>query len=231
MNVLFAVVVIILALFTFQGYRKGLIRVFFSLISLFLTIGLVVWMSPYVSDFLEKTPVYHNIQQKCVESIQGKAQNEMAQEAGVQETIEIAGIEIPKEWQELLTQRTAETADGLLEQSGVYQEIGNYVAGIIINVMACVITFIVVFLVLRILINLLDIIAKLPVLNGMNHLGGTLAGAIEGIIVVWIIFFAITVCKSSELCQGLLIDINQNALLKILYENNLVEYILMRVIL
>lgn len=231
MSILFAVVVIILAAFTLRGYLKGLVRVVFSLVSLFLTIGLVVWMSPYVSEILEKTPIYENIQRKCVESIHIKAQTEILQGAETQEKIQIMGIELPEEWQEVLVQKAAQEANGILEENGIYEEIGNYVAGIIVKAMACVITFIVVFIILRIVINLLDLVAKMPVLNTMNHLGGTIAGAAEGIIVVWIIFFAISLCKGSEVCRDLLTDINQNMFLKMLYQNNLVEYILMRVIL
>ena len=54
MSVLFAVVVIILAGFTLHGYIKGFVRVVFSLISIILTIGLASWLSPYVSEILEK---------------------------------------------------------------------------------------------------------------------------------------------------------------------------------
>lgn len=230
-SILFAVVLIILAGFTLHGYIKGFVRVIFSLVSIILTIGLASWLSPYVSEILEKTPVYENIQEKCVESIKGKVQNEVGQDVENQEPIQIAGIELPKEWQEIITQKAVQATDGVLEQSGIYEEIGKYVAGIIINMIACVLTFIVVLLILRILVNVLDLVAKLPVLNAMNRLGGVLAGAAEGILIVWLMFFVITLCKSSEMCQGLLNDINQSAFLKLIYENNLVEYILMRVIL
>lgn len=231
MSVLFAVVLIILAGFTLHGYSKGFVRVIFSLVSIILTIGLASWLSPYVSEILEKTPIYENIQEKCVESIKGKVQNEVGQDVENQEPIQIAGIELPKEWQEIITQKAAQATDGVLEQSGIYQEIGNYVAGIIINMIACVLTFIIVLLILRILVNVLDLVAKLPVLSAMNRLGGVVAGAAEGILIVWLIFFVITLCKSSEMCQGLLNDINQSAFLKLIYENNLIEYILLRVIL
>lgn len=231
MSVLFAVVLIILAGFTLHGYIKGFVRVIFSLVSIILTIGLASWLSPYVSEVLEKTPVYENIQEKCVESIKGKVQNEVGQDVENQEPIQIAGIELPREWQEIITQKAARATDGVLEQSGIYQEIGNYVAGIIINMIACVLTFIIVLLILRILVNVLDLVAKLPVLSAMNRLGGVVAGAAEGVLIVWLMFFVITLCKSSEMCQGLLNDINQSAFLKLIYENNLIEYILLRVIL
>lgn len=231
MSILFAVVIIILAGFTLHGYIKGLVRVVFSLLSIFLTIILVMWITPYASAVLAKTPVYQNIQQKCVESIQGKAQIGMEEETENQEPLKIAGIELPKEWQERLTQKTTETADHLLETTGIYDEVGNYVAGIIVNIIACVITFLVVLLVLRIILNMLDLVAKLPVLNCMNHLGGTIAGVVEGVIVIWILFFVITLCQDSELCQGLLKDINQNVFLTMLYKNNFIEEVLMKVIL
>ncbi len=228
---LFAVVIIILAGFTLHGYTKGLIRVVFSVVSIFLTIGLVAWMTPHVSEFMEtKTPIYDTIKKKCVENIQIKTKEEVGQKAEEQEPLRIAGIEIPKEFQELLQEKTADAADEMLEQNGVYEQIGDYIAGILLNIIACIISFILVVLVLRILINLLDIVAKFPVLNSVNHLGGTLAGAAEGIIMVWILFFIITLCQSSQWGQNLLDDINQNVLMKILYENNIVQYLLMHVI-
>ena len=231
-SILFVIVVIILAGCILHGYVKGLIRVVFSLVSIFLTIGLVMWMTPYVSTFLEtQTSIYQNIQEKCIESLQMRTEKEVQQQVEEQESIQIAGVELPEKWQEMLSQKTTETADDFLEQSGVYEEIGAYVAGVLVNIIACIITFVVVVLILRILVNLLDIVAKLPVLNSMNHLGGTIAGAAEGVIIVWILFFVITLCQASELGQGLMKDINDNPFLKILYENNIVAYILMRVIL
>lgn len=232
MSGLFAVVVLILAGFTLRGYIKGMIRVVFSLVSIFLTIGLVTWMTPFVSEFLEtKTPVYRTIQEKCVERVQIKAKTDMNQEVEEQEPINIAGIEIPEEWQKSLTQKTTDVADEFLTESGVYESMGNYIAGIIVNGIACVLSFIIVVLVLRILVNMLDIVAKLPVLRSMNHLGGTIAGALQGIVIVWILFFVITLCQTSDFGQGLLKDINNNLFLKVLYENNGIEYIMMRVIL
>ena len=143
MSGLFAVVVLILAGFTLHGYIKGMIRVVFSLVSIFLTIGLVTWMTPFVSEFLENnTPVYSTIQEKCVERVQIKAKTDMNQEVEEQEPINIAGIEIPEEWQKSLTQKTTDVADEFLTESGVYESMGNYIAGIIVNGIACVLSFI-----------------------------------------------------------------------------------------
>lgn len=231
MNGLFAVVIIILAGATLHGYRKGMVRVVFSLVSLVLTIGLVSWLTPHVSEFLKSsTPVYSTIKEKCVESVQMKTQEEVKQKTENTEPIRIAGIEIPEEWQEMLQEKADHAADNILERNGIYEKIGDYIAGVIVNIIACVISFIVVVIVLRILINMLDIIAKLPVLNSVNHLGGILAGAAEGVIIVWILFFIITLCQNSEWGQNLLMDIHQNSFLKMLYENNAIEYVLLYVI-
>lgn len=232
MSILLVAVILILAGFALHGYIKGIVRVVFSLISIFLTIGMVTWMTPYVSEFLQtKTPVYRNIQEKCIESVRVKSKQKVEEKVEEQIPAQIAGIEIPKEWQEKLEGLTEGTADEILEQSGVYEEMGSRMANTIVNIIACIISLLIVIIVLRILVIMLDIVARLPVLKSLNRLGGLAAGAVEGIIVVWILFFVITLCQTSDLGRQLLNDINGNCFLKILYENNIVEYLMLRVIL
>lgn len=232
MSILLVAVILILTGFALHGYIKGIVRVVFSLISIFLTIGMVTWMTPYVSEFLQtKTPVYRNIQEKCIESVRVKSKQKVEEKVEEQIPAQIAGIEIPKEWQEKLEGLTEGTADEILEQSGVYEEMGARMANTIVNIIACIISLIIVIIVLRILVIMLDIVARLPVLKSLNRLGGLAAGAVEGIIVVWILFFVITLCQTSDLGRQLLNDINGNCFLKILYENNIVEYLMLRVIL
>lgn len=232
MSGLFAVVIIIIAGFALHGYIKGMVRVVFSLVSIFLTIALVSWLSPYAAEFLQNhTPLYQTVREKAIEQVQLKSQKEIQQKTEEQESIQIAGIELPEEWQELLSGKAAETADDLMEDSGVYERMGEYVAGMVVKAAGCLLSFLLVAIVLRILLNMLDVVARLPVLKSMNHLGGTLAGAVEGIVVVWILFFVITICQGSEFGKQMIADINRNILLKTLYENNGIQYLLLGIFL
>lgn len=225
MSGLFAVVIIIIAGFALHGYIKGMVRVVFSLVSIFLTIALVSWLSPYAAEFLQNhTPLYQAVREKAIEQVQVKSQKEMQEKTKEQEPLNIAGMELPAEWQELLSGKATEAADDLLAESGVYERMGEYIAGMVVKAAACVLSFLVIVIVLRILVNLLDVAARLPILNSMNHLGGTLAGAVEGIVIVWILFFIITLCQGTEFGKQMMGDINSNLLLKTLYENNGIQY-------
>ena len=53
MNWLLVVVLVILAGHTIKGYRRGLLRVLFSVASLLITVLFVAWATPYVSNFLK----------------------------------------------------------------------------------------------------------------------------------------------------------------------------------
>ena len=97
MNWFLIFVVVVLAGFTLNGYRKGFIKVAFSLISIIVTILLVSVITPYVSDFLENhTPVYNIINEKCIESIKNSFNENNISEASTDEKEEwIDGLWIP----------------------------------------------------------------------------------------------------------------------------------------
>ena len=63
MNWLLVVVLVILAGHTIKGYRRGLLRVLFSVASLLITVLFVAWATPYVSNFLkENTKIYQKVE-------------------------------------------------------------------------------------------------------------------------------------------------------------------------
>lgn len=70
MNWLLVVVLVILAGHTIKGYRRGLLRVLFSVASLLITVLFVAWATPYVSNFLkENTKIYQKVETKCEQKV------------------------------------------------------------------------------------------------------------------------------------------------------------------
>lgn len=66
MNILTIIVLLILLFFILNGYRRGFIKTFVSLVSVVVAIVLVSIATPYVTQFLKtQTPVYSMIQEKC----------------------------------------------------------------------------------------------------------------------------------------------------------------------
>lgn len=79
---------------------------------------------------------------------------------------------------------------------------------------------------MKVLINSINILAKLPVLKSMNRLCGFAIGLVEGVLVLWIIFaIAVAVAKTPP-GQWVEAKAMENELLTFLYKNNLVSHII-----
>ncbi len=231
MDMLFVAVLVILAGFGLHGYLRGMVRVLFSLVAVFLTIGLATAFTPCTAEFLrEKTPVYHIIQEKCTEYIQEwTVQNGKESEntdARSEETV-IFGQKIPREMQDFFEAGAAESAGQLLENTGIYEKLGDFVAEQVLQRAAWTLSFFITLIVMIVLVRVLDLIAKLPVLDSINHIGGLAIGLLQGLIVVWILFLVIVLCQGNDWGRQMMQTIQENGFLRLLYDNNVIEQFIM----
>lgn len=97
------------------------------------------------------------------------------------------------------------------------------IADMAVQRIAWILSFILISILLGILVHVLDIIAKLPGIDSINHIGGLVVGLLEGLLIVWILFFVIVLCQGSEWGSQMMTEIQENPLLKLLYESNVLE--------
>ena len=67
----------------------------------------------------------------------------------------------------------------------------------------------------------LGLASRLPVLHGLNKTAGLVFGLAEGVVLVWIFFFVITVFSTTEWGGRLLTMVSDSGLLSWLYQKNL----------
>ncbi len=233
---LLVVVLVILAGFGLHGYIRGMVRVVFSLLAVFLTIGFATLLTPYIFEFFQtQTPLYDTIQEKCTEYLQDRAEEVLYQEKEKTDSkrkkkneLIILGIKAPKELQDFLAENSAEQAVDLFQIKGLYKKVGKFLAEQILQRGAWVLSFILISIAMMILIHLLDLVSKLPGVNGINHLGGLAIGLVQGLVVVWILFLFVILLQDSEWGQQMLNSIQENFFLKLLYENNIIEQIIIK---
>lgn len=66
MNLLTIIVLLVLLFFILNGFRRGFIKTFVSMVSLIVSIVLVSIATPYVTEFFKtQTPLYSMIEEKC----------------------------------------------------------------------------------------------------------------------------------------------------------------------
>ena len=100
------------------------------------------------------------------------------------------------------------------------QYVASYMACLVLNAVSFLIIFLVALIILKIIEASLDLISKLPVLHGINVLGGLVCGVIHGLIILWILCIVVTVFAWTGYGQWILAQINANLLLSFLYNHN-----------
>lgn len=108
-----------------------------------------------------------------------------------------------------------------MQSLGFGDAVSGYLADQILQALAFLITMLLAGVLMQGIAFSLGIAAKLPVLHGLNKTAGLLLGLAEGVLFVWIFFFAATVFSSTETGGMLMKMIAQSGILSWLYKNNL----------
>lgn len=230
MNWVLIVVLLVLAGSILNGYRRGFLRLVYSLVSWILMFAVVSWATPYFSRFMfENTSVYDRVAAHCEEVIHQNAQEQVQKEAaGREEELAALGIRVPDRVMDDIFERVAGTADEFLEDSGIYTRLAAEVAVFITQGIAFLTALIIAWLIVHLISHLLGIVSRIPIIKGLNQFLGLFAGGIYGMMLIWIAFYIIAVCSAGETGQAVVSYIRASRILTFLYENNPVLFILIR---
>ena len=209
------------------GYINGLIKTILNLVLGAMTLVLVVMVSPRVCTFLqEQTPLPGYIQSKA-ESIVIEKAEEKLQEGITLEQLGADAIVEELPFLPALKDAVLESEQFQGQSSQRVQElaanIGKVVAEKVIILISYFTTFVVVFVALRIIAFVLDIIGRLPLINGINKMTGLVAGLAEGLVVVWILGIGMTLISTTDLGQSAAVCVQQSKFLSVIYGYNLLQ--------
>lgn len=214
------------------GYWRGLIRIAFSLISMVLLIVLVSWATPHITEFLkESTNIHQDLEETCTNRIRSSMEDTLNHYG---EQLEVPGaaraewegeLPIPKEWLEQVLEKTQDTVTHTAEESGLYQQAGSYLADWILQGIVFFVTYFLCSIVLRLAVGLLDVVARLPVIKGVNRALGAVAGLLQGLLLVWLLLFFVAIAYTSPFGQTLLAYIRESTVLSWLYQHNIILYL------
>ena len=223
-NMLTIIVVAILALACWLGWKKGLIRTIFSLCSLVISLVLVWFLFPHVSSILEgfsplQNTVYEHVDGFLSEEIPELFEQLPSADTSAQNEF-IDKLPLPGELKEKLSQNNTVDVYEALGVESFTEYLSTAVTNLILQGAALLLTLIIVFIAVNLLINVLDLVAKLPVLNAANKGGGAVVGLVIGYLIVQIIFLVITVFSGTGWGKNLMVQVNESAILTLLYNSS-----------
>lgn len=220
MNWLFWVVVVFIGYHVIDGLHRGFIRKAVSALSLIVTLVLVTWLTPQITTFIhDNTSLHQSLQEKCSEIFLSGEYNE---EVKTDQVLMIESMDLPENVKEMLLENNNTEAYDLLEVSGFHDYVGAYLANMIINALAYLISFVIVWTAIRAILLALDVVTMLPVLHGINKLAGGALGLVIGVVLVWVAFLLVTILCNGDLGRQFFELINSNPFLLFLYNQNVI---------
>ncbi len=221
-NWLSIVVGIYLAGMVIYGHYRGFIRLAVSASALIITLVLVQIASPYVTNILkDNTKIYESFENGMLEAMGLDAVLDSQEPSGQRAAIE--SLDLPEQFKSALLENNNSEVYEMLGVETFTRYVGRYLADRIINIISFLILFVVIFAVLRIITIWLDLVARLPILSGMNKIAGAVLGGIEGLLFVWIAALFVTVFAATSGGRELLHQIESSVWLSFLYDHNLLN--------
>ncbi|MCL2572288.1 MAG: CvpA family protein [Defluviitaleaceae bacterium] len=212
MNTLDFIMIGILALCAFIGFRKGLVRTLYRFVSFALAIFLATRLQPVVARWLRDSFIYVNIRERIAGATNMEGVfREYAPSPGISDVMRssnmINALPVPQSMRESIYNANTPDMFELLRVSTIEDFIAGFFANIVINVISLLVVFILVLLILHFVGKALKIVDMIPVVNSFNRGGGLIAGVLIGAGVVWIGLFIVIMFFSSginETFYGLL---------------------------
>ena len=204
------IILVLIIVAIILGRHKGLtvcLVNFFSLI-----IALVVSLMLYrpVSNYImEKTPIGNNIKETIKQNI---PMND--------EELKVDDSSILPEGMKNYINEQAKNANEAKDEA--IENVSTQLATEVVSIVSFLGIFIIVRAVLLIVKILSKIINKLPILKQIDHLGGAIIGAIEGIILVYFAFAVISTISPVFENTKVLEYINDSYVGKMMYNNNII---------
>lgn len=231
-NILLIGVGIFIILMIIIGLKRGLVKMAFSLASVFIILILVNILTPSVKQLLKSTPVYTEIN-KAIEEYVGEhmanATEEITQSGvNAQKTI-IEELPLPKGVKTSLIENNNQEGYKDMKVDSFSSYIATALSELILSAVTFVVLFVVISIMVKILMEVLNIVAKLPVINTFNTAGGAIIGLMEALVILWIVCIIITACSTTEWGQQVCKAISENEMLNFIYDINPIQKLITKI--
>lgn len=241
-NISDLIVILIIALAAFLGYRKGFVKTSFRIASFIVAIVLsMILYKPVAGYIKENTGVSDWIVSTIIKEEKINNNEEIVEEEITNDTEEMdIAEEMRSDTRESLSKEEKVDEKKKIEDvlanlpenvkeyiesdetiSNAKEHVAKKIADTIINIMSMIIIYIIAKLLLMVVCFILDGIMQIPVLKQINEIAGLGLGVILGIIQVYTTLAVITFLSSFIEMPGLIACIKNSLITSILFEYNL----------
>ncbi|MCL2215968.1 MAG: CvpA family protein [Defluviitaleaceae bacterium] len=201
MNVLDLAVLALVALCAFAGYRRGLIRTVYGLVSFFIAFFLASRLYSPVARILRGTGLFSMLQNNISSTL--NLERVVGEHTAARQAEIIDTLPLPAALRELLHSYNTPNMYELLQVDTIDAYISGFFANMVINAIAIIGVFMLVLVLLSIAGVALDIVGRLPVIYTFNRAGGLIFGLGMGAVLVWLCVVVMTLLSTATPELGL----------------------------
>lgn len=197
-----------------RGFRRGFIREAVSTVFVILSIVIVWFINPYVNTFIfENTSVYNKVQEG-IESLTGE---QMQQDP---ESI-LGEIGLPGIVTRSILEDSKPEVYQYLGADSFGEYVSKYLAKMAVNGLSFLLSFFLATILIRMVTYALNILAEIPVIKGVNKLGGAVLGGGKSVLFIWIALLILTILCKTPVGKSGLDMVGRDPVLRELYEWNI----------
>ncbi len=209
------------------GHHRGFLKQCVSVGALVLTICLVKIVTPSVTEFIESNPQIHSWAAGIILEASGwNESGEKEIQAPASQRTVIEGLRLPQSVKDMLIENNNSEFYDILGVEQFTEYMTACLADLIIHVVCSILIFILSYVLIRILIRWLDLIARLPIICGLNQLAGAFLGLAQGLLILWIAGIILKLFEAAPVGMVLEQQISASRWLSFLYQYNPLDFVL-----
>lgn len=256
MNTLTVIVILFFLIFMIIGYRRGLVKTVVKIVMAGLSLMLAYLLTPFVSGFLiDYTNIDDYFHDKIYSRIKVAVEDRIKEElssvvdagnaVAVDELVDaamqteltknqqidmICRMKVPEFVKDALIENNHDEMRDSMNANGFYDYVSLYIADMITKAISFAVTFVVIGLIFLVIYAVISIAVELPIINGINRLGGLAAGVFEALIIVWLCFDVAAIFSGTETGMAVNGQIEESPLLTFINSRNVFVSFLSRLI-
>ena len=210
-NLVDIIVIAIIALSVFLGYRKGLIALAIKLFAVIIAlVATLILYKPISALIINNTSLDETIQNAIIDKVETNNQD-------TEQNNENANSAEPETAVETIANQAKEE---------ILPETAKELSINIINIGVILILYFAIKIALHFVTAIANIIAKIPIIKQFNKLGGIIYGLLRGLLLIYVILIIVSFAGQINPENQLHKYINESLLTKEMYENNIINVLI-----
>lgn len=208
-NYIDLLVLMLMVLSTYLGYKKGFLKTITGLISIILSLVLAVTLYPCVEEFIMDTPVYSTVYENVQEHITTPdVESNKISDYGA------GTLNLPRNFLSKMQKNANDT------QKDIAVSIAESTANSAVKILSMLAVFLLARLLIFLALLIFGFIKKLPLIGWSDRMLGLLFGFVRGFLLVYLLLTLITVSAHFKSDNFMAKAVKQSEFAKIMYNNN-----------